>query len=422
VTRADCTTPRPGRFKRHRDSKKPGLYYRHRADGSKSWSYYDSRLGRAVGAFSSRKDALDAQAKARLDKSAGLPPPDTRTLISDLAEEVREIKSRRLRASSLAAFEHALDRRILPELGHLKPAQVGADRVARLIRSMEQEGLAAASIKRYLTPLAAIFSLAIRRGIVATSPLSVLSDDERPQSGTKPKRFEWSPEAISKLIAVATELSKRKEARYNYAPLIQVLALTGLRIGEALALCWADVDLLGGTLHVRQTLGRDGTLGEPKTAAGVRDVPLTPGLVDLLVRLKPEDATDEQFVFAGRRDQPLSYWNVRKRGFARRREGGPGGHHRSRPAARGSQPLHRERAVGRGCGSRARPCRREHHAEGLRAPLRPLGCRGPHQGSSGVGHTPRLSPASRRAFSFLAWQVSWQVQLVLSRLRGGSWG
>src|SRR5207244_1217819 len=144
-------------------------------------------------------------------------------------------------------------------------------------------GLAPSSIRRYLAPLSAIFKLAIRRGIVPTSPLSVLSDDERPTGGGVKEHYVWSAEEIAALIAAADALGQRKEANYNYAPLIHLLALTGLRVSEALALRWTDVELLTGELHVTGTWSRDGTITAPKTEAGVRTVPLSPGLVDLLV-------------------------------------------------------------------------------------------------------------------------------------------
>ena len=143
-----------------RDGRARGVYWRKRASGSKSWGYYaDGRITAA----STRQEAIDQKAKASLRKSAGLPAPDTRVLIRDLAEEVREAKRRKLRASSFAAFEFALDRILLPELGHLKPGQAGPDRIARLVRDLEAQGLAAASIRRYLSPLASVFKLAETR-------------------------------------------------------------------------------------------------------------------------------------------------------------------------------------------------------------------------------------------------------------------
>jgi hypothetical protein len=102
-----------------RDGKKKGIYWRRRADGSKSWGYY--AWGK-INAALSREAAIDAQAKARLDKSAGRPAPNPHVLVRDLAEEVREAKKLKLRASSFQGFQYALDKVLLPELGHLRLA------------------------------------------------------------------------------------------------------------------------------------------------------------------------------------------------------------------------------------------------------------------------------------------------------------
>jgi integrase len=64
-----------------------------------------------------------------------------------------------------------------------------------------------------------------------------------------------------------------------------LIAATGLRRGEALALHWSDVDLHAGMLVVRGTLGRvDGTLviTAPKTDRSRRNVPIAPPLVAML--------------------------------------------------------------------------------------------------------------------------------------------
>jgi integrase len=309
----------------HRDGKAKGIYYRLRANGSKSWGFYaEGKINSAP----TRQAAIDGKARAGLRKSAGFPAPDTRVRFSDLAQEIRDQKQRKLRPSSFSAFEFALDKVLLPELGHLRPAQIGPDRIAGLVRALERDGLhainpkqpkrglAPASIRRYVSPLGPIFKLAVRRGAVPISPVALLSDDERPTGGGVREHYIWSPDEISVLIAAADKLGRRKEARVNYAPLIHLLALTGLRVSEALALRWGDVDLLEAELHVRASLTRSGALSEPKTEAGVRTVPLAPGLVDLLLGLKREDARDDEFVFVSRRGgKPISYFNFRRRGF-----------------------------------------------------------------------------------------------------------
>jgi len=300
-----------------RDGKAKGIYWRPRSKGGKTWGFYNPRIGRVEGGCRTRQEAIDKRARAQLDKSAGLPAPDTRARISDLAEDVREVKRARLRSSSFSAFEHALDNVLLPEVGHLKPSQCGPDRIARLIRDLETRGLAPATIRRYVSPLGAIFSLALRRGAISINPLELLTADERPTGGGVSDHYEWAPEEISALLTAAEALDQRPESRYGYAPLVKLLVLTGLRVSEALALRWQEVDLLGGLLLVRHSLNRDGTLGKPKTDAGEREVWLSQGLVETLVQLKPLDATEVDFVFASKsnRERPISYHNFRSRGF-----------------------------------------------------------------------------------------------------------
>jgi integrase len=57
--------------------------------------------------------------------------------------------------------------------------------------------------------------------------------------------------------------------------------------------------------------------GLPKTAAGVRVVPLSEELVNLFAGVISADAEEEHFVFHAKNNpsRPLSYWNFRSRGF-----------------------------------------------------------------------------------------------------------
>ena len=233
---------------------------------------------------------------------------------------MREAKRRRTRPSSFAAFEYALDKVILPELGHLKPSQLGPDRIARLIRDLEDgkltgSRLAPATIRRYLTALSALIKLALRRGLIHANPLAVLDADERPTGGGLRDHYEWSTRDLAELIAAAERVGQRPEARYDYSPLIRVLATLGLRVAEALALRVRDVDLVAGIVRVEHSLGRDGQLGQPKTRAGSREIPLAPGVVDLFAQLIPEAADENDFVFSTTGERPIAYWNFRRRGF-----------------------------------------------------------------------------------------------------------
>jgi integrase len=136
------------------------------------------------------------------------------------------------------------------------------------------------------------------------------------------RRFKVHPATVYRWVhtgqvpAVAAEkLGARAVVNYDYTPLIRLLVSTGLRVSEALALRWQDVDLLAGSIHVRHSWARSGKLEATKTDAGLRDVPIAPGLVDMLLTLKPVDAPDDRFVFTTTGTRPISYHNFRGRGF-----------------------------------------------------------------------------------------------------------
>lgn len=73
--------------------------------------------------------------------------------------------------------------------------------------------------------------------------------------------------------------------------LLELIARTGMRRGEAMALRWQDVDLEAGTLRIRGTMARVGgelLVAEPKTAKSRRTLPLSPALI---ARLKWQQRT-----------------------------------------------------------------------------------------------------------------------------------
>lgn len=68
----------------------------------------------------------------------------------------------------------------------------------------------------------------------------------------------------------------------RWRQLLLTAIFTGLRSSELRGLRWEDVDLRGGELHVRQRADRYNTIGEPKSGAGNRTVPLGPLVLNAL--------------------------------------------------------------------------------------------------------------------------------------------
>jgi integrase len=62
---------------------------------------------------------------------------------------------------------------------------------------------------------------------------------------------------------------------------VLTLARTGLRLGEAAALKWGDVDFHGGFIHVVRSVTPDGRISTPKSGRG-RRVDMSAGLAEIL--------------------------------------------------------------------------------------------------------------------------------------------
>jgi integrase len=79
--------------------------------------------------------------------------------------------------------------------------------------------------------------------------------------------------------------------------LFELLAHTGLRIGEAIELRWARDLILDGRPYIKlRWQFADGKVCDPKTRYGKRDIPLSPGLARRLLAARPPGA-DGQLVF-----------------------------------------------------------------------------------------------------------------------------
>jgi integrase len=96
---------------------------------------------------------------------------------------------------------------------------------------------------------------------------------------------------------------------------------TGLRQSELLGVCWTDLDLDSGILRFTTQYGRDGVLREPKTAAGLRVLPLPQPTIEVLrahrQRQDRERANaihweDWDLVIATRTGRPVNHANARR--------------------------------------------------------------------------------------------------------------
>ena len=161
-------------------------------------------------------------------------------------------------------------------LGKLTHGQVQA-----WVLRMQEDGLQPNTILNVYKVLKMTCRHAVKVGDIMRDPCANVELPSPP----KPTPNAMEPTDIHVLLC---ELDKMLPARMATAASIALL--TGLRCGEVCALKWTDWDEGDGVLSVTKSIADEGgaSLREkgPKTAAGVRDVPVPPRLKDVLGRRK----------------------------------------------------------------------------------------------------------------------------------------
>src|SRR5207237_10425584 len=138
-------------------------------------------------------------------------------------------------------------------------------------------------------------------GRLPTKPVAKLEPAEKPH---------WTPNQAA--ILEGAELARLLANAGPQRPLFEFLAYTGLRIGEALGLTWADIDHEAGLVRVHRQLSRHREHARLKTEAGLREVILATPLAKRLRehRLASRHKAPSDFVFANTLGRGLDYRDV----------------------------------------------------------------------------------------------------------------
>jgi integrase len=162
------------------------------------------------------------------------------------------------------------------------------------------------SIANVLVPLRLCLTDAAREGFLSGEPATALLLPRR--RGGQGWHFEQgrflTRDQLRRVLAQIPE---------PWAPFFDLLASTGLRVSEAIALRWMDLDLGGEPcLWVRRSIVA-GVVGSPKSRFGKRCVPLDLRLARRITLRRPAEAKEEDLVFPSERGTPLNPNNVRHR-------------------------------------------------------------------------------------------------------------
>lgn len=244
----------------------------------KRWqARYDDPNGREVTALFATKTEAEAEiVKQESAKQSGswLDPKAGRITVERFAYDVW-LPSLNIKSRSRRGRESVLRLYLEPEWGHreirsIRPSEAGAWQQL-LTSKYNLKGTYPNRVARYVR---GIFRLAVIDRVIPVSPFDQIPAPAADETAVQP------PDVI--------EVKQLIEAAYDdrWAAMIELNALTGLRSGEIRGLRLDRVDFLRRTMLVNQQLvyekGKGLYFDELKTGAGLRTLPLTKRVVDLL--------------------------------------------------------------------------------------------------------------------------------------------
>lgn len=205
-------------------------------------------------------------------------------------DDLEHVRSRK--ASTLEDYRIMLRRHLLPFFGDLDLRALDAAAVIRYGRAKRREGLAPKTIANHLVLLQGICTCAVRTGRLDRNPVQ---RRDFPRAAPTSVERALSMDEVDRLIAALPD----ERFREVDSAFILTSTMAGLRLGEARALTWPDVDLQHALLHVRRSFSR-GRLTTPKSERSHRSVPIPPRLQAVLRehRARTPFAADSDFVFA----------------------------------------------------------------------------------------------------------------------------
>jgi integrase len=260
-----------------------------RYEGAISYVADDGRTKRYTVYGRTRAEVRDKLKAARERLDNGVAVQDSKRTLADWLAHWRAttLAASDRKESTRELYANLCRRHLEPEpFGAIKLNQIKPSDVEGMVLAMRAKtkasktagvdpvrALSDATIRQVYTVLRAGLDGAVRDGLLAKNPAAAV---KRPGVARKEAQHASAVD-VTKLLLCADGL--------RYRNVLTLVAATGLRRGEALALHWSEVDLDAGVLLVRGTLGRVGgklVISEPKTDRSRRTVPIAPPLVTML--------------------------------------------------------------------------------------------------------------------------------------------
>lgn len=258
-------------------------------------SFTDRKTGNSKettkGGYSTKKEAQVAANKAEVDINYFGFVGDGNEKVDKFFEEWLEVyKKPNVKPITYSIQERNVRLNILPRFGHYKLKEINRNEYQKWINELRghySEG----TVRRINSIMSCAMNDAVHEfNILRENPIVKIKIPSNNEKSTKVQFFlKAQLDKFLNVLTIPVKNSKYKSS-IQYQALFTLMSRTGLRIGEALALTWEDIDLDSKRLTVNKTLvyplNSTAYISTPKSKTSYRTIALDDATVKIIKRHK----------------------------------------------------------------------------------------------------------------------------------------
>ena len=179
-----------------------------------------------------------------------------------------------LEGSSYDTLEGTVKNQIVPYIGFVQLANLRPDLIQSMLNTLVERGLSESTVRKAYIAVKACFRNVVAKGHMSNDPLidvklpkfKKVNVDEI-EDEDKDVRFLEDAD-VRLLYKTCMQLDSNGNLDFRYGPHLALILFTGMRVGEALALTWQDVDFEKKTVRIKKALQRSKDRSKPLTLEG----------------------------------------------------------------------------------------------------------------------------------------------------------
>ena len=224
-------------------------------------------------------------------------PQSVRTFGDFVKDDWMPVVLPTLKCATQKHHRYMLDVHLIPAFGKRQLRELTREELQGFLSRKLSGGLSWETVHHFKCGLSKILSAAEEWGCISEN---IAPKTKLPRRHHGTERAVLTPVQVRSLAAGLNEPARSTTL---------LLVLTGLRVGELLALRWGSIDLNARVLRVCETV-YDGHFDQPKTKRSARTIPIGTETAEILATLRPAVVDPRTLVFGTRAGLPLDRWNL----------------------------------------------------------------------------------------------------------------